>query len=42
MYLNEKKHLDNFNKALPEDRKFNRFRYDTVEKIQNEAGRLTT
>lgn len=41
MYLNEKKHLDNFNKALPEDRKFNRFRYDTVEKIQNEAGRLT-
>ncbi len=41
MYLNEKKHLDNFNKALPKDRKFNKFKYDTIEKIQNEAGRLT-
>lgn len=41
MYLNEKKHLDDFTKALPKDKKFDKFRYDTPEKIQNEAGRLT-
>ena len=44
MYLNEKKHLDDFNKALPQGpnaTRFDKFRYDTPEKIQNEAGKLT-
>ena len=44
MYLNEKKHLDTFNKALPQGPnaiRFDKFRYDTPEKLQNEAGRLT-
>jgi len=41
MYLNEKEYLDTFNKALPKDIKFDKFRYDTAQKLQNEAGRLT-
>jgi len=44
MYLNEKKHLDTFNKALPQGpnaTRFDEFRYDTPQKLQNEAGKIT-
>jgi hypothetical protein len=44
MYLNEKKHLDDFTKALPQGpnaTRFDKFRYDTPEKLNNKAGELT-
>ena len=41
MYLNEKKHLDTFTKALPNNNTFDKFRYDTPQKLQNEAGKIT-